>query len=90
MTETLEGGSIRQQIEQLEVGGESYARAQRFDPDEVSKDVPMRILAVWRNAVQATVWRIEQRTGYKYTIEVGEFRTQSRDIIACLAITRIE
>lgn len=82
--------SIRQRIEQLEVGGESFARAHRFDPDEVLKDAPINVLNAWRNSVQATVWRIEKRTGMSFTIECGEFRTQSRDIIACLAVTRIK
>lgn len=90
MSSTYENASIRERIEQLEVGGESFARAQRFDPDEVTKDTPMNLLAVWRNAVQATVWRVEKRTGMKFTIEVGEFRTQSRDIIAVMAVTRTE
>lgn len=81
--------SIRAQIEALE-NGETFARAVRFDADTTQKDVPAEVLRSMRLATQPTVHRIEQRTGAKYTIETGEWRTQSRDIIACLAVTRTE
>lgn len=81
--------SYRAQIEALEIG-ESFARAVRFDADATLKDTPTEVLRKLRLAIQPTVFRINQRTGYAYTIETGEFRTASRDIIACLAVTRTE
>jgi len=90
MPYVLDETSQRAQIENLDVNGEAFCRAKRFDADETLKDTPAALLSVWRNAVQATVLRIEKRTGHKYTVECGEFRTQSRDIVACMAITRTE
>lgn len=87
-TTTDETQSFRAQIEALEVG-DTFSRAQRFDGNEVTKDVPLRFLRGVRDAMQPTVFRIQQRTGQTYRIESGEFRTQTRDIIACLAVTRI-
>lgn len=81
--------SYRAQIEDLEVG-ETFARAIRYDADETLKDIPAEQMRAMRLGMQPTVYRIEKRTGFKYTIECGEFRTQSRDIIACMAITRTE
>jgi hypothetical protein len=79
--------SIRSLVEALDVG-ETFARAIRFDADETQKDVPLDALRALRLSTQATVHRISQRTGNNYTIESGEFRTTSRDIMACLCITR--
>ena len=81
--------SIRAQIEALDVG-ESFARAARFDGDTTLKDTPHTVLEGMRSSMQATVHRIAARTGYEYKIETGEFRTQSRDIIACLVVTRMD
>jgi uncharacterized lipoprotein NlpE involved in copper resistance len=86
---TEEGLSHRAQIEALEIG-ESFARAVRFDADQTLKDTPVKVLRGMRLAMQPTAYHITQRTGAKYTIETGEFRTQSRDVIACLVITRTE
>lgn len=80
--------SIRAQIEALDVG-ETYSRAQRFDADTTLKAAPVEAMRAMRLSMQATVFRIGERTGNKYTIESGEFRTQSRDVMACLCITRI-
>jgi len=79
--------SFRAQIEALDVG-ETFSRAQRYDADETLKDVPTEAMRALRLGMQPTVFRIARRTGRKYTIETGEWRTQSRDIVACLAITR--
>lgn len=81
--------SYRAQIEALEPQ-ETFARAARFDPDAVTKEIPGEALSKMRQAMQPTVRRVEERTGRKFTMEVGEWRTQSRDIIICLAITRTE
>lgn len=81
--------SFRAQIEALDVGA-TFARAARFDADETQKDIPAAALQSMRLGMQATVYRIEKRTGNKYTIETGEWRTQSRDIIICLAVTRTQ
>lgn len=90
MSQTLDDvQSYRAQIEGLEVG-ESFARAIRFDADETLKDIPAEQMRAMRLGMQPTVYRIQQRTGFRYTIECGEFRTQSRDIVACMAITRVE
>lgn len=81
--------SHRAQIEALEIG-DSFCRAKRFDADTTLKNTPAEVIRGWRMAIQATTFRITQRTGNRYTIEGGEFRTQSRDIIACLVTTRTE
>lgn len=85
---SLETPSYRQQIEELAVG-ESFARAHRFDADNVLKDQIQEALRGMRLATQPTVYRVALRTGNKYTIEAGEFRTLSRDIIICLVVTRM-
>lgn len=79
--------SIRALVEALDVG-ETFPRAQRFDADETLKNAPTEALRAMRLSMQATVHRITERTGNKYTIESGEFRTQSRDIMAVLCVTR--
>lgn len=79
--------SVRALIEALDVG-ETYARVKRFDADATQKDIPAEALRQMRLSLQATVYRISERTGNRYTIEAGEFRTQSRDIMACLCVTR--
>lgn len=80
--------SFRAMIEALEVG-ETFSRAHRFDGNEVMKDVPMQYLRGLRDGTNRTVHLVQHRTGRRFTIETGEFRTQSRDIIACLAVTRM-
>lgn len=79
--------SMRIQIEELPIG-ETWPRAARFDADVVGKNVPVMALQAMRNSIQATVKRIADRTGMSFTIEGGEFRTKSRDIIVCLCVTR--
>lgn len=79
--------SNRLQIQDLAVG-ESFARAARFDGDEVSKDMLSEAARALRLATQPTVHRVTKMTGQKYTIECGEFRTLSRDVIICLVVTR--
>lgn len=81
--------SIRALIEALDVD-ETFARAKRFDADETQKDVPVAALRAMRLSLQGTVHRISERTGNRYTIESGEFRTSSRDIMAVLTVTRVE
>lgn len=79
--------SIRSLIEALDID-ETFARAQRFDGDTTLKNAPAEALRQMRLSMQATVHRISERTGARYTIESGEFRTSSRDIMAVLCITR--
>lgn len=79
--------SYRAMIEELAVG-ESFARAARFDGDEVTKDTLSRASRMMRLATQPTVNRVARRTGQEFTIECGEFRTQSRDIMVVLVVTR--
>lgn len=81
--------SIRAMIEALDID-ETFARAQRFDADATLKDVPMEALRAMRLSMQSTVHVITQRTGNRYKIESGEFRTNSRDIMAVLCITRTD
>jgi len=81
--------SHRAQIEALDVG-ETFARAVRFDPNRIDKNVPHEALQAIRLSLQSTTFRIGRRTGAVYTIECGEFRTASRDIIACAAVTRTQ
>lgn len=78
--------SFRAQIDALEIG-DTFPRAQRFDGD-VAKGVAPDVVRSLRLSLQPTVHRIQQRTGKKFTIEGGEFRTQSRDFIVCVAVTR--
>lgn len=89
MSDIFELQSIRAQIEALDIG-DTYARAQRFDGDATRKEVPPDALRGMRLNMQSTVHRIEVRTGNKYTIEVGEFRTYSRDIMVCVCVTRTD
>lgn len=79
--------SYRAMIEDLEPG-ESFARASRFDGDEVTKEGLQEALRGMRLATQPTVHRVSRRTGATFTIEAGEFRTLSRDIMLCLVVTR--
>lgn len=87
MSAQLDDTSIRAQIEGLDIG-ETYARAARFDADDVSKHVPAEVLSSIRTSLQSTCHKVEKRTGVKFTIECGEFRTASRDTVVCAAVTR--
>lgn len=80
--------SHRAQIEALDIG-ETFSRAARFDPDIVTKDVPPQVLRGIRMSLQSSVFKVQRRTGARYTIECGEFRTASRDIVVCAAVTRM-
>jgi hypothetical protein len=80
--------SYRAMIEDLKPG-DSFARAMRFDGDEVTKDGLQSALRGMRLATQPTVHRVARRTGAEFTIEHGEFRTLSRDIMLCLVVTRL-
>ncbi len=80
--------SYRAQIEELSVG-ESFSRAKRFDADEVTKEQIRLAIESLRMATQPTVHRIAKRTDYEYTIEQGEFRTASRDVVAIVVVTRV-
>jgi len=80
--------SIRATIEGLDVN-ETFARALRFDADDTLKHVPLEALRSLRRSMQATVHRVGEKTGNRYTIEGGQFWTSSRDIMAVLCITRI-
>jgi hypothetical protein len=80
--------SYRAQIEEL-APGESFARACRFDGDEVTKTGLQEASRGLRLATQPTVHRITKRTGQQYTIECGDFRTLSRDVVLCLVVTRL-
>lgn len=84
--------SYRAQIENLDIG-ESFARAVRFDgndPELIGKDHLAEVARSLRLATQPTVYRITKRTGYQYTIECGEFRTDlARDLVIVVVVTRI-
>lgn len=80
--------SMRSMIEGLDIG-ETFARAHRFDADSTPKDAPFEAMNALRLSLQGTVHRISTRTGNAFTIESGEFRTRSRDIMACLCVTRV-
>lgn len=88
MSFSMDGSSIRAQIEELDLG-ETYARARRFDGN-IDKDTPIEAQRSMRLNLQATVHRLEKRLGNKYTIEVGEFRTYSRDVMIVVTVTRTE
>jgi len=87
MSYDFDQSSYRAQIENLAVG-ESFARAARFDGNAVGKDALAEVSRALRMAVQPTVHRVSKRTGQEYTIEAGEFRTASRDIITAIVVTR--
>lgn len=80
--------SNRAQIQDLAIG-ESFARAARIDGDFATKDRVHDASRGLRLATQPTVHRVSKNTGQKYTIECGEFRTASRDVIICLVVTRL-
>lgn len=80
--------SMRASIDNLGVG-ESFARAARFDPDLTSKQTLHTASRGMRFSTQPTVFRIRQRTKKTYTIEQGEIRTDSRDIILVIVVTRL-
>lgn len=84
-----ENVSYRAQIEALEVG-ECIMRGARFDADETLKHIPREYLRTLRLGMQPTVYRIQDRTGRKFSVETFEGRTSSRDIAAVLMITRTE
>lgn len=86
--QTLDIPSIRALVEALDLG-ETFARAQRFDPDETPKTVPLVALRSIRLSTQATVFRVSERTGNRYSIESGEFITSSRDLMMVLTVTRV-
>lgn len=73
----------------LEVG-ETASQAHRFDTNEVKKDDLVEATANMRNSIAASVKRASAKTGYKYTVENGDFRTRSYDIILVVAVTRTE
>lgn len=85
---TEERPSNRARIQELAVG-ESFARAVRIDGDLATKDRIHETARGLRLATQPTVHRVSQNTGQKYTIEQGEFRTSSRDLIIVLVVTRL-
>lgn len=79
--------TFRSLIEDLAVG-ESYSRAVRRDADQLMKDEIPQIIESLRNSIQPTVYRVGMDRGRIFTIESGEFRTRSRDIIICVVVTR--
>ncbi len=81
--------SMRALIEDLEPG-DTWSRTKRYDADETPKDLPIKALRAMRQSIQATVFRITERTGNEYKIEAGEWRTQSRDMMITLAVTRMD
>lgn len=80
--------SYRAQIENL-TPGQSFARAKRVDGDELTKELLEHHTRNLRMATQPTVYRIAKRTGAEFTIEQGDFRTQSKDYCVVLVVTRI-
>lgn len=70
--------------------GETAAQAHRFDGDEATKETLIEVTAAMRNSIAASVKRASAKTGHKYTVENGEFRTRSYDVMVVVAVTRTE
>ena len=88
MEVTSDNPSMRAQIDSLAVG-ESYSRASRLDGDTATKLQIGAVLRGFRQTMRPTAFRITQRTGKVFTIETGDFRTESRDMILCIVVTRL-
>ena len=87
--DTVRQLSLAQQIADLDPG-KSVALAERYDGDEATKETIQSTRLRMRNLVAAAVKRAKDRTGHVYTVESGEITTRSLDLLAVVAITRIE
>jgi hypothetical protein len=70
--------------------GETAAQAHRYDGNEVTKEDLILATAAMRNSIAASVKRASAKTGHKYTVENGDFRTRSYDVVIVVAVTRTE
>lgn len=79
--------SMRDQIDCLGID-ETFSRATRFDGEFAVKsliDLESRRL---RDAIVPTLSRISKRTGKRFKVEQGTFRTMSHDVVIVVAVTR--
>lgn len=79
--------SIRAQVAALAVG-ECYSQSERLDFDSLTRNDLSVVAAAIRNALAPSVRRAADETGNEYTIEMGEWRTRSRDMVLTFIVTR--
>lgn len=79
--------SVRAQIAALDVG-ECYSRSQRLDFDMLTRAELQAANEGLRNSIAPAVRRAGNDTGNAYTVEAGEWRTTSRDLVVTVIVTR--
>lgn len=79
--------SMRRMISALGVG-ESFARAMRFDYENLSREELVKATNGLRVATVTSVTRAKEDTGNIYTIESGEIFTRSKALQLIIIVTR--
>ena len=79
--------SIRSQIARLAVG-ESYSKSSRLNFDSLTREDLLAATESLRTTLHSPVRRAQEDTGHSYNIEVGEWRTRTKDIVITVIVTR--
>lgn len=80
--------SVRARIAALEIG-ESIAEARRLDEDTATRAKIATVAENLRNTVTTASQRAKATTGHIYTVEVGDYRTRTYDLIVVVTVTRL-